>query len=297
MARSYSIKIVDAFTAKPFAGNPCAVLTHAEGLSAGRMQAVAKEMNLSETAFVTPSDVADFRVRFFTPGAEIPLAGHPTIATMHALTEEGRIAVPERGTANVTQELNVGVLPVSLRNTDDGVLVTMTQATSEFLAEIPTESMAQTLGIAVEAIPASSPVQVVSTGTHQAMVPVNSLETLRHVQVDAPRLAKLEAEHDFFGLHLFTLDPLDSANRAHSRHFVPNASIPEDPVTGSASGAMGAYLWRYGLVREPTYTVEQGHLMGRDGIVRIEVDADGDTPTTVRVAGTAVTVLTGNIEV
>ena len=88
-----------------------------------------------------------------------------------------------------------------------------------------------------------------------------------------------------------------ASHKTETVGFVPNAGIPEDPVTGSASGGMGAYLWKHGLIREAAFTAEQGHSMGRPGIVRIEVDADGDTPTTVRVAGTAVTILTGTIEV
>jgi len=297
MTSPYALKIIDAFTSRRFAGNPCAVVTHAEGLSEGQMQTIAKEMNLSETAFVTPSDVADFRVRFFTPAAEIPLAGHPTIATMHALAEEGRIKVTASETTYVTQELNAGVLPVSLRATPNGILVTMTQAPPEFLAKIPAANMAAVLGVAISSIPAESPIQVVSTGTRQAMVRVDSLETLKSLAVDAKLLAVLEAEYGFFGLHVFTLETLDPENRAHSRHFVPNAGVPEDPVTGSASGGMAAYLSHYNLVREPSYTVEQGHLMGREGIVQIEVDANGASPTTIRVAGTAVTVLTGIIDV
>lgn len=107
----YEITIVDSFTTERYAGNPCGVVTRAEGLSAEQMQAIARELNLSETAFATPSEVADFRVRFFTPRKEIPLAGHPTIATMHALVEDGLIELAE-GSRRVTQELNVGVLPV-----------------------------------------------------------------------------------------------------------------------------------------------------------------------------------------
>ncbi|MGK2965248.1 MAG: PhzF family phenazine biosynthesis protein, partial [Tepidiformaceae bacterium] len=124
----YAITIVDAFTRVRYAGNSCAVITRAEGLDDPRMQAIAREMNLSETAFVTPSDVATFRVRFFTPGKEIPLAGHPTIATMFALAEEGRIDLTS-GSARVTQEIGAGILPVDLaRDPDGSIRVTMTQA-------------------------------------------------------------------------------------------------------------------------------------------------------------------------
>ena len=109
----YEIRVIDAFTTTRFAGNPCAVITRAEGLGDVQMQLVAREMNLSETAFVFPSQVADFRVRFFTPATEIPLAGHPTVATMFAMVEDGRIDLAS-GPRRVTQELKAGVLPVNL---------------------------------------------------------------------------------------------------------------------------------------------------------------------------------------
>ena len=96
---------------------------------------------------------------------------------------------------------------------------------------------------------------------------------------------------------MFALETYDPANRVHARHFGPSSGVWEDPVTGSATGGMAAYLWRQGLVREAAYTVEQGHIMGRPGLVEVEVEGEGDTPTTVRIAGTAVTVLRGTITV
>lgn len=293
----YSIVVVDAFTTERYAGNPCAVVSRAEGLDEARMQSIAREMNLSETAFVFPSTKATFRVRFFTPMKEIPLAGHPTIATMFTLANEGRIDL-NSGRASVTQELNAGVLPVDLERDDRGnVRVIMTQATPEFGRRMDRATFAQALGLNTNDLLAEVPIQVVSTGTPQAMVPVRSLDALRRVRPDYQQLAELENTGRYFSLHAFTLETLDAANRAHSRHFLAGGGTLEDPVTGSASGAMGAYLWKYGLVRERAYTVEQGHLMGRPGIVAIEVDAEGDEPTGIRIAGSAVTVLRGVITV
>src|SRR5581483_3813460 len=115
------ILIVDAFTDRAFAGNGAGVVPDAHGLDDAQMQAIAREVNLSETTFVTPSDRADFRVRFLTPTTEIPLAGHPTIATMHTMVETGRIRLIGPRT-RVTQELNVGVLPVDLDADEAGRL-------------------------------------------------------------------------------------------------------------------------------------------------------------------------------
>jgi trans-2,3-dihydro-3-hydroxyanthranilate isomerase len=294
---SYRVRIVDAFTSRPFAGNPCGVVADAAGLDDTTMQLIARELNLSETTFVTPSDKADFRVRFFTPRREIPLAGHPTIATMHVLAEDGRIALPD-GATRVTQELNVGVLPVDLTRTRDGLVrVVMTQARPEFLTEIDREAVAAALGIREADLLPGVPVQVVSTGTPQAMVPVRSIEVLENLRPDPALLAELEQRGSYFSLHTFALEAYATPNRAHSRHFAASAGIPEDPVTGSATGGMAAYLWRHKLLREPRYSVEQGHIMGRPGIVEVEVDGEGDDPLRVRIAGVAVTVIDGSLTV
>jgi len=294
---SYRVRIVDAFTSQPFAGNPCGVVADAAGLDDATMQLIARELNLSETTFVTPSDKADFRVRFFTPRREIPLAGHPTIATMHVLAEDGRIEVAGNST-RVTQELNVGILPVDLSQTGDGhVQIVMTQAKPEFLAEVNREAAAAALGISEADLLPGVPVQVVSTGTPQAMVPVRSIKVLENLRPDAALLARLEESGGYFSLHAFALEAYAAPHRAHSRHFAASAGIPEDPVTGSATGGMAAYLWNHNLLREPRYSVEQGHIMGRPGIVEVEVDAEGSQPTQVRIAGVAVTVIDGSISV
>ncbi len=293
----YQVKIIDAFTTRPYTGNPCGVITRADGLSDEQMQQIARELNASETAFVFPSRRAKFRVRFFTPAKEIPLAGHPTIATMHALVEEGRIDL-SGGPVRVTQELNIGLLPVDI-DLDEArnIRVVMTQARPEFGRRLDRNVIAEALGIAPSDICSDSPVQVVSTGTPQAMVPVRSLEVLRRLRPNFQHLGDLEEVGHYFSTHVFCLEAFEPGHRAHARHFAASAGIAEDPVTGSAAGAMAAYLWKYGLVRERRYMVEQGHLMGRPGVVTVEVDGDGDEPTGVRIAGTAVTVLRGSIVV
>lgn len=292
----YEVKIVDAFTTTRYAGNPCGVITRADGLNEAQMQAIARELNLSETAFVFPSIRADFSVRFFTPAKEIPLAGHPTIATMHTLFEEGRIEVPAVG-KRIVQELSIGVLPVHLERIANGVKVKMTQAKPEFLRRLDKNVLATALGIESGDILAGVPPQVVSTGTPQAMIPVKSIDVLRRLRPDFQHLGDLEEFGEYYSTHVFAIEALDPANRTHARHFAANAGIPEDPVTGSATGAMAAYLWKYGLVREPTFNAEQGHLIGRPGVVEVEVDANGEDPVEVRIAGTAITVLRGTITV
>ncbi len=292
----YQFKLVDAFTSTPYTGNPCGVVTEAEGLSDEQMQAIAREINASETVFAFPSSEADFKVRFFTPAREIPLAGHPTVSVMHALVEDGRIDVSS-GTVTVTQETKAGVLPVDIARRDEGVFVRMTQATPKFLATMDASAVARALRIDEgDLLPGATP-QVVSTGTAQGMIMVRALDVLQRLKPNFELLADLERDYDSFSTHVFTLETLDAANRAHARHYGANAGVPEDPVTGSATGGMAAYLWRYGHVRESRYQVEQGDIMGRPGRVQVEVEAAGDMPTKVRIGGTAVTVLRGTIRV
>jgi trans-2,3-dihydro-3-hydroxyanthranilate isomerase len=294
--REIAIKTVDAFTDRPLAGNPAGVVVDAEGLDDTTMQAIAREVNLSETAFVTASDKADFRVRFLTPTTEIPLAGHPTIATMHALVEEGRIRLTGART-RVTQELNVGVLPVDLDADAEGRLerIWMTQKPPEFLRTYDAAPYAEALGIPISGIESDYPVQTVSTGTPQLMFPVRSLHVLERLQPDFKALIELAAQGDYFSLHVFTAEGYAAEARAHARHFAPAAGIAEDPVTGSASGGMGAYLVRYGLVQHPAFMVEQGHIIGRPGTIYLEVDGEGESISEVRVGGQAVTIITGTM--
>ena len=292
----YQLKLVDAFTSTPFTGNPCGVITNAAGLSDDQMQKIAREVNASETVFAFPSPNADFRVRFFTPAREIPMAGHPTVAVMHALVEDGRIPLPG-GSAHVTEETNAGVLDIDISGKPGEVTVRMTQATPQFLALMDRSKVARALRLDERDLVAASAPQVVSTGTAQGMIMVRGIEVLRDLRPNFELLAELESEYASFSTHVFTTETFEPGNRAHARHFGANAGVPEDPVTGSATGGMAAYLWKYGHIREPRYRVEQGDFAGRPGRVDVEVEGDGDQPRVVRIAGTAVTVFEGTIRV
>ena len=289
---TYPFRQVDAFTRQPLGGNAAAVIFDADDLTDAQMQAIAVEMNLSETAFVMRSAVADFKVRFFTTFGEIPLAGHPTIATFHALAEAGRIQ--GEGRVQVTQELVVGVLPVAIDLWDgQPQRVIMTQQPPTFLATYDPEPWVEALGITPADLLPGYPIQTVSTGTPQCMIPVRSLEVLRRLRPDNRAMQALRAAGDWFSLHVFTPETLDPAHAAHARHFAPGDNVFEDPVTGSATGGMSCYLYRYGLVDRQIFTVEQGHLLNRPGLVDVELDGTPEAITAVRIAGTAVTVITG----
>jgi len=292
---TYPFMQVDAFTSQPLAGNPCAILFDTDDLPADAMQAIAREMNLSETAFVRHSNVADFGVRYFTPAEEIPLAGHPTIATTFALVETGRVPLTGNRTT-ISLELQVGPIPVDIY-AKDGLVerVVMTQKKPKFLATYSPADILPVFGLSPDAILSNGPIQTVSTGTPQLMVPLRSLAALRRVQLDIAAYDRLRAEADFFSPHLFCLEGATQAGQTFARHFGTPPDTLEDPFTGSATGGMAAYLWRYGLIEQPTFVAEQGHWMSRPGQATVEVVGPRDDIQTVKVGGGAVTVVRGEL--
>jgi trans-2,3-dihydro-3-hydroxyanthranilate isomerase len=294
---TYALMQVDAFTRQPLAGNPCAVIFDADDLDEGRMLAVAREMNLSETAFLLKSDRADFRARYFTPAEEIPLAGHPTVAAAHALLESGRLA-GDAASTTFSLELEAGVIRVQVRaggrRSSD---VTMVQLAPEFLNTYRPEEVMPAFGLRPEDARAGAPLQTVSTGTPQLMVPVVDLAALRRARLDVQAYLHLKSGADFFSPHLFCLGGIRPDAATFARHFGIPPDTPEDPFTGSATGGMGAYLWHYGLIETPSFVAEQGHWMGRPGRARVEIEGERDQITAVRVSGSAVTVFVGELRV
>lgn len=303
---------IDAFTNLPLSGNACAVVFDEDArLDDAAMLAVAREMNLSETSFVrrpSAGSGADFAARYFTPGEEIPLAGHPTIATLFALAETGRLARPGPETlTSVRLELKAGVIRVDVAADARGGVreVVMWQPAPKFLATFPAAEALAAFGLkasdgsplAVGGVPAA---QVVSTGTPQLMVPVRDLDALRGARLDVARLERLRrgdggAAPEFFSAHLFCLEGATPAGQTFARHFTPPPEVFEDPFTGSATGAMGAFLWRYGLMENARFVAEQGHWMRRPGQANVEVVGAREAIANVKVGGAAVAVLRGEM--
>lgn len=286
---------VDAFTRTLYGGNPCAVVFEADGLSTETMQAIAREMNLSETAFVLESDRADFGARYFTPGEEIPMAGHPTIATVYGLLASGRLTRGD-GPLSMTLELPAGIIEVSITGeSDENPLITMTQPRPEFGRIHDPEEVLPALGLAHSDLVADVPIQTVSTGTPQLMVPVTGTEALRHLRIHDEGYSRLREFGDFFSVHVFTHSGVTERGDTFARHFGVPPDLREDPFTGSATGGMAAYVWRYGLIRARRFIAEQGHWMKRPGEAEVEVVGEPDDITAVRVGGHAVEVMEGMI--
>lgn len=285
--------LVDAFTDRPLGGNPCAVLFDTAALDDATMQAIAREMNLSETAFARGSAVADVGARYFTPVEEIPLAGHPTIATIFALVDAGRIALRGPETL-VTLELPAGVIDVVVEAEGGRARrVVMSQLAPRFLATYSPADVLPVFGLTPDDLLPGAPIQTVSTGTPQLMIPLRSHEALRRARVDPTSFAALRARGDFFSPHLFCLGGATATGRTFARHFGLPPDTPEDPFTGSATGGMAAYLWHYGLIDTPEWVAEQGHWMGRPGQATVEVIGPPEAIRTVRVGGAAVVVIRG----
>ncbi len=291
---SYRFVTLDAFTSTPFAGNPCAVIPEAAGLTDDEMQKIARETNAPETAFIFPSEQADFRVRYYTPRSEIPFAGHPTIATVFLLAQEGRVPLVEPVT-RLTLEFNIGVLPVEVQVSGGRpVMATMTQQLPTFGKIVSTEETAACFGVPLAGLRGGCPVQVVSTGTPFLMVPVANRQVLERLRMDSERLAALLADAGVSAAYVFSLGGYGPLADTHARLMDPK-NPGEDPFTGSAAGAMGAYLVQYALRPAGPMHAEQGHFVDRPGLGVVDVTQENGRITAVRVSGPAVKVMEGQI--
>lgn len=304
--RSLKFYQADVFTNQAFGGNPVAVFPDAGGLTDDHLQRIAREMNLSETVFVfPPSDpAAAARLRIFTPTQEIPFAGHPVIGTFYLLAQLGLLKV-SGSLVRLVYECNIGLFPVDLHLEDGHVdRVVMTQPKPEFLGPVEETAelytVASALGLAKHVIVDTRwPVEVVSTGLPVMIVPVRTLTAVRSIRPDLTAITALCRRFGANGIMVFTTVTVEPTSTVHTRMFAPAIGIPEDPATGSASGALGAYLVQNGVVDVmPTVEIvsEQGYAIERPSKIFIQVDSDDDIIQTVKVGGQCVTVVEGTLK-
>lgn len=297
--RTIRIYQVDAFTTEKFQGNPAGVVPNADGLTEAQMQAIAREMHNSETAFVlspTASD-HDMWVRFFTPTTEVPVCGHATIATHYVLGHEKNLP-----SCTVIQKTGAGLLPVEIVKETPNNRVIMTQGAisySDPLAGTEYHDLLVALGLQAGDLDERCPVQVVSTGHSKVLIGIQSRQVLHMLRPDLAALTALSKKIDCNGYFVFTLDSEESL-LAHGRMFAPAIGVPEDPVTGNANGPLGAYLVLNRLVSPAgsvfRFRAKQGEAIGRPGIVEVEVRLEDGIPVQVRVGGQAVIVFQATIE-
>ena len=295
----------DVFTDVPFGGNPVAVMPDASGLSDHELQQIAREMNLSETVFIFPPTelAAVAKIRIFTPTQEIPFAGHPVLGAFYVLGKLGRL--PLQGpVTRLFHECNIGVFPVDVHCHRGEILrVVMTQPKPEFLSTIETTEelyeLGKALGMDKGALKgAKAPVQVVSTGLPVMIVPVRSLTAVRSSVPKAAAITELCERHGASGIMVFTTVTVEPFSAVHTRMFAPPIGVLEDPATGSASGALGAYLVHHGIVDVgPTTEIiaEQGYELDRPARIVIQVESDDDAIQEVKVGGQVVLVMEGEL--
>lgn len=305
---AYRFVQCDVFTREIFCGNPLAVFPDASGIDDLTMQRIAREMNLSETVFVLPPaepQKALRRLRIFTPGTELPMAGHPVVGTWTMLAQMGVVAPPSGGSGSVTiqQELKLGILPVKIDFVDGSPMkVTMTQGTPHLGPVLDeTAACARALGLSVEEIgDAQLPIVMASTGVEYLIVPVRSRQVLSRVRTDSAVLSQLLARTSKHAVYVVTRETHSAEAFISARMFADESlGVGEDPATGSAAGPLAAALVHFGVISPVSglsaFIVEQGVDMGRPSYIEAEVEGEADNVKTVRIGGAAVQVLTGEI--
>jgi trans-2,3-dihydro-3-hydroxyanthranilate isomerase len=298
--RFFDMWRVDVFTDVPLEGNPLAVFPRATGLFKEEMEGITREMNLSETTFVFPATnpAAHYRNRIFTPGGEIPFAGHPSLGTAYVAASEGLVPKPE-GVSVIYQELEIGVLPLELHVEGGQVQkVVMTQGEPSLGKRVTAmEGLAKALGVRARDVGAEKlKPQVASTGIPSFQVPMRSLDVVRGLDPDMKSLSRILAK---FGAHTvcyaFALETVARDAQVHARSFSPLDGIPEDPATGSAAGACGAYLAANGSLPGPDFVIEQGFEMRHPSRIEVHVEAEGRVPKTIKVGGRVTPLLRGSL--
>jgi trans-2,3-dihydro-3-hydroxyanthranilate isomerase len=293
----YKFYQVDVFTGTPLGGNPLAVFVDAKGLDEGYMQKIAREMNLSETAFVAPSSdrEADFEVRIFTPSKELPFAGHPVIGTAHVLREIGEVSSDQK---IIHLKLLIGTIPVYV---EEDELLFMGHPQAKFLQIVTSvDLVAESLGLPSSAIDLRWPCQIVSTGVPALFVPIKTLVSMQRIKINSAKLLEIFTPFGTDMIYVFTTETLDSCSTLHSRLFAPFIGVPEDPATGSASGAVGAYLAKHCVIEKDTLgsiKIEQGYEMKRPASIYVQVKQEGTTIKSIRVGGESVTIIQGQLQI
>ncbi len=294
---AYPIHIVDVFTDQALAGNQLAVVLDAADIPADVMQRVAREMNFSETTFVMPPSQPGYaaRVRIFTPGRELPFAGHPTVGTAWVLATEG--LVPGGG-LDFTLEEGVGPVPVRGERVPGGLMFWMTHPPLTFGEVIDDrKGLAAALGVGEGDLVPDIPMQVASTGNEFLYVALRDARSVDSADSEVARLASAFAGRKAYPVFLFAAV---GADRLYSRMFAYTFGIAEDPATGSGSGPLGAFAVKYGLVphaRHVSITSEQGVKMGRRSIIqiRLEYGDDEEIPVRIEVGGAVMPIVNGTL--
>ncbi len=299
----YAFHTLDVFTDHIFGGNPLAVVPDGVGLETEQMQAVARELNLSETVFVFPPDHADNtrRLRIFTPGTELPFAGHPTVGTAHLLAAIGEIPLDGAETRIVFEE-GVGPVPVTIcASAGHPVSAQLSAARMPEYGPVAPSlvDIAEVLSLETDDIARDPPPAAVSCGVPFLFVMITNLDALAQVQIRRDAWERTLA--GYWAPHLYLLVPPNNgpSTTYRARMFAPAMGIDEDPDTGAAATALAGYLAPLGTEPSGTvhWSVDQGVEMGRPSRLEVEADLSESVVTGIRVSGSSVLVSHGEMEI
>lgn len=265
--------IVDVFAQKKYQGNQLAVFRHTEYLSQHEMQQIAKETNFAETTFIMSDNKVNggYDVRIFTPDAEVPFAGHPTLGTAYIIHRE----IEDRSSPTVHLNLEAGQIPVTMETSQE---LWMKQNAPQFGRTVDAAVMAEILGLHAEEMDRRYPVQDVSTGLPSIIVPLQSLHAVRQCQINHSAYSKFLQDNIRANILVFCTETYNKDNDIHVRVFCEDAGFPEDAATGSANGNLAGYLLDYNYFgsSQLQYRVEQGYQIGRESLLRIRASKAED---------------------
>ncbi|SOC06433.1 PhzF family phenazine biosynthesis protein [Ureibacillus xyleni] len=287
--KSIPVYHIEAFSKEPNKGNPAGVVFHADHLTEKEMQEIALRVGFNETAFALQSEVADFRIRYFTPGHETNLCGHATMATVCGLQTKGLLGEKRE----FTIETKAGILPIKITTgSENEILITMKHASPQFEEfKGSRKDLANSIGLEETDLHEDLPIVYGSTGAWTLLVPIQGLHAFNKMEPDIKQFPGILKEMPTSSVHPFCLETYDVNADMHARHFSsPYSGTLEDPVTGTASGVMGAFFARYiqnDNFNELNLIVEQGHEIGKDGRVLVHISKNTDTYD-VEITGTAV---------
>lgn len=249
------VYILDAFSYQEKGGNPAGVVLNADHLSTAQMQQIAYQLGFSETAFILTSTVADYHIRYFTPNHEVDLCGHATIASFYLMVNQQYIRPGKYQIETLAGRLGIHI--------QEDHYVFLTQPLPEFDIEVDRQEIVDSLGISVAELSIDLPVQIVSTGLRDMMIPIRSLSTLQRIEPDLEQIKVISQKYDVVGYHLFTLDTNSDAI-AQCRNFAPLYDIPEESATGTSTGALMCYLHQHHSIPATAtapFIFEQGYTM------------------------------------
>lgn len=259
-----TVYIASAFTKNHQGGNKAGVVFMDTSLTREQKMTIAKELGFAETAFITKSDQADYRqtdyrLEYFTPKGEVDLCGHATIATFTVLQHLNRLNKP-----TYRIETNSGILDITIDGTD----IFMQQNTPTFYDEIDSQELVGSFDL--DLLNPDYPIQIVSTGLRDIIVPIKSTTALSHVVADFEQVKTVSAEYNVIGMHLFTIGD----KHIVCRNFAPLYDIDEEAATGTSNAALASYLYHHNILRQDQYVFEQGYALGAGSEIKVKLTTD-----------------------